>query len=359
MATTPTPMPEAEVVREATRRLLEVLPPSWSGELVAQSAVGALRRNDAELTVRAPSGVAATIPIEAKRIIEGRDVATIAEGAGSQTGLPGSDLIVMARYLPATVRDRLTDAGLSWADATGNVRVSLTWPGLFIFNRGADSDPWRGPGRPKGTLKGEPAAKVVRALIDFDRDWSMRDLVEASRASTGATYRVIEFLDEEGLVERINSRVVARDWQSILRRWSADYSFTRTNQTSKWIAPRGIDDVLARARETSDLRYAITSTVAASRWAPYAPPRSLMVYAESAAEIADAWGLRTAEGGTNVVLAQPNYDVVFERAEAWDGVTIAAPSQVVVDLLTGPGRNPSEAEELINWMSRNEPVWRR
>ncbi|WP_372967484.1 hypothetical protein [Microbacterium sp.] len=359
MAATPTPMPEAEVVREATRRLLEVLPPSWSGELVAPPAVGPLRRNDAELTVRAPSGAAAIVPIEAKRIIEGRDVATIAEGAGSHIGSSGSNLIVMARYLPATVRDRLTDAGLSWADATGNMRVSLTWPGLFVFSRGADSDPWRGPGRPKGTLKGAPAAKVVRALIDFDREWSMRDLAEVSRASTGATYRVVEFLEEEGLVERANSRVVARDWQSILRRWSADYSFTRTNQTSKWIAPRGIDDVLARARETSDLRYAITSTVAASRRAPYAPPRSLMVYAESSDEIADAWDLRPAESGTNVVLAQPTYEVVFERADAWDGMTMAALSQVAVDLLTGPGRSPSEAEELINWMSRNEPVWRR
>ena len=59
------------------------------------------------------------------------------------------------------------------------------------------------------------------------------------------------------------------------------------------------------------------------------------------------------------MLAQPEYEVVFERSVPnADGVTIAAPSQVVVDLMTGPGRNPSEAEELLEWMKRNEQSWR-
>ncbi|MDZ8171774.1 hypothetical protein [Microbacterium xanthum] len=353
MASVP-PISEADVLREAVRRLVDVLPASWTAELEVESGASVARRSDAVLTVRAPSGVAATVPVEVKRIVEGRDVSAIVNAAGS----PRGDLIVMARYLPATVREKLTSSGLSWADATGNIRVSLVWPGLFVFNRGEDSDPWRGPGRPRGTLKGEPAAKVVRALVDFDRDWSMRDLVETSGASTGATYRVIEFLEEEGLASRENGKVVVPDWETILRRWSVDYGFIRTNKTTRWIAPRGIDDVLARAR-TSEMRYAVTSTVAAARWAAYAPARSVMIYVESVPEAAQELGLREADSGTNVVLALPSYQVALERAELWEGIRTAAASQVAADLLTGPGRNPSEAEELISWMKRNEPVWRR
>lgn len=352
------PMSEAEVMREAARRVIKALPPDWSGELSPPRAEWR-GRNDAVLTIRSPSGAAATIPVEAKRIVESRDVAALTDQVSSLDRPAGPHLIVMARYLPATVRERLTNAGLSWADATGNMRVSLSWPGLFVFDRGADSDPWRGPGRPKGTLKGEPAAKVVRALVDFDREWSMRQLVEVSGASTGATYRVVDFLEEEGLVERADGRVIARDWLQILRRWSVDYSFALTNLTTKWIAPRGIDSVLARARETPDLRYAVTSTVAAARWAPWAPPRSAMIYTESVSLAVEMWGLRPAESGANVILAQPKYDVVFERSQLWDGVRIAAASQVAVDLMTGPGRNPGEAEELLGWMSRNEHDWRR
>lgn len=352
MATT---MRESEVVREATRRFIELLPAGWSGRLSLESEHATASRFDAELTVRAPDGAEVTAPIEAKRIIEGRDVASIVETTQSAR----ERLIVIARYLPATVREKLTGAGLSWADATGNMRVSFNEPGLFVSDRGADSDPWRGPGRAKGTLKGEPAAKVVRVLIDFDREWSMRDLAEGARASTGATYRVVDFLEEEGLIERVDRRVLVRDWEPILRRWSADYSFVRNNSTTQWIAPRGIEDVLARARTTTGSRYAVTSTVAAARWAPYAPARSAMIYVDSASEIAEAWDLREVETGANVVLARSAYDVVFERADQWDGVTVAAASQVAVDLLTGPGRNPSEAEELIDWMKRNESVWRR
>ena len=29
-----------------------------------------------------------------------------------------------------------------------------------------------------------------------------------------------------------------------------------------------------------------------------------------------------------------------------------------VDLMTGPGRNPAEAEELLGWLQRNEQSWR-
>lgn len=51
------------------------------------------------------------------------------------------------------------------------------------------------------------------------------------------------------------------------------------------------------------------------------------------------------------MLAQPQFDVVYERSLAnREGVIVAAPTQVVVDLMSGPGRNPSEAEELLQWM---------
>lgn len=349
-------MSEGDVVREATRQLAYLLPEGWFAKASARQDPDASAAADALLEVRAPNGDAVTVPIEAKRTVEGRDVASIVERARAA----GGDRIVVARYLPATVRERLTDAGLSWADATGNMRVSLAEPGLFVANRGADRDPWRGPGRARGTLTGEPAAKVVRALLDVDREWPMRELVTVSRASTGATYRVVDFLEQEGFIERINRRVVVRDWESILRRWSVDYGFVRNNVTTRWIAPRGVEEVLARARETpATMRYAVTSTLAAARWAPYAPARSAMIYVDSAAAAAAAWGLRETDAGVNVVLAQPAFDAVFERAGRWNGVVMAAASQVAVDLLTGPGRNPAEAEELIEWMKRNEPAWRQ
>jgi len=84
-----------------------------------------------------------------------------------------------------------------------------------------------------------------------------------------------------------------------------------------------------------------------------------MLYVEDPARAVDALGLRETQTGANVVLAAAKYRVVFDRCQTIDGLRIAAPSQVAVDLLSGPGRNPGEATALLDWMEANEPAWRR
>ncbi|TCM42501.1 hypothetical protein EV648_11032 [Kribbella sp. VKM Ac-2568] len=185
--------------------------------------------------------------------------------------------MVVARYLSPPVRDRLNSAGLAYLDATGNVRLTLSNPGLglFVADRGADSDPWRGRGRPRGTLKGAPAARVVRALVDFDRSWRVTELVSVAQVSTGAAYRVINFLEEEDLVRKMGSTIRVDDWQRLLRRWSRDYEFVQNNPTTRWIAPRGLDRMLERVAAAPTIDYAVTSTLAAAEWAAYAGSSNL------------------------------------------------------------------------------------
>ena len=241
------------------------------------------------------------------------------------------------------------------------MRVEVDNPGLFVSDRGADRDPWRGPGRPRGTLKGEPAAKIARAIADFAGPWTVRELVGVSKASTGSTYRVVEFLEREGMATRDDfGRVSVADWTQVLRRWRDDYGFVRTNQVTRWIAPRGLPALMERIGSSDDsVRYAVSGTLAAAQWAAYAPARLAMVYVADAERASEVWDLRPADAGANVMLAQPTYEVVFERSITnADDVSLAAPSQVLVDLMTGPGRNPSEAEELLEWMKRNEQSWR-
>lgn len=59
-----------------------------------------------------------------------------------------------------------------------------------------------------------------------------------------------------------------------------------------------------------------------------------------------------------MLIAEPFDPVVYERTTKRDGLTLAAPTQIVADLLTGSGRMPSEGEELLGWMKDNERVWR-
>lgn len=351
------PESEAEVLRRGIAMLAERLPTGWTSRELSD-----VEPVNARLEVRDPDGNSATLVVEAKRTVEGRDVASVrAQLDMYASEIPGAQGLVVARYLSPPVRGKLTEAGLSYVDATGNVRIELTRPGLYVSDRGADRDPWRGPGRPRGTLKGEPAAKIVRAIADFAGKWKIRELIDASKASTGATYRVVEFLEREGMATRDEDGLVdVPDWTQVLRRWSDDYGFVQTNQVTRWIAPRGLPGLLGQMASIEERpRYAVTGTVAAAEWAAYAPARLAMIYVVDPSAAAEAWGLRSTEAGANVLLAQPKYDVVFERSLLnVDGVMVAKPSQVAVDLMTGPGRNPSEAEELLEWMKRNEQSWR-
>ena len=93
-------------------------------------------------------------------------------------------------------------------------------------------------------------------------------------------------------------------------------------------------------------------------FAPYAPTKLLTIYADSRDTVRGLLDLRTVDTGANVMIAQATYGAVFRRRQTWQGVWVAAPSQTAVDLTTGPGRNPAEAQELLDWMGRNEADWR-
>lgn len=350
-----------DLPRLALKAIRERLPAGWSVERVVEQALADGMRPDWVADLVGPDGSSARLVGECRRLVEARDIGTLAERLDRvSAGLGGAAGLVVARYLSPQTRARLAERGISFVDATGNVRLEVDKPALYLSDRGADADPWRGPGRPRGTLNGQPAAAIVRAITDFDRAWTAADLIRVAGVSTGAGYRVIDFLEAEGLVERPARGVVrVLDWAEILRRWSQDYGFARHAEVTRWIAPRGLDDLMARAAGSTGPRYAVTGTLAAAQWAAYAPARAAMVYVEDARGAAAEWGLRPAEAGANVMLGQPTLEVPFTRTvQRSDGLVLAAPAQVVVDLMTGPGRNPSEAEELLSWLQANETQWR-
>jgi hypothetical protein len=148
-----------------------------------------------------------------------------------------------------------------------------------------------------------------------------------------------------------------RDWAPAARaacRLTANKCFQQSNAVAAYLQPRGLRPLLKALRSAADLRYVLTGALAAERLAPYAQPRLATLYVDRLDEAAAQLELREVDAGANVLLATGDYDVVFARTQEIDGVRFAAPSQVAVDLLTGPGRGPSEAQALLDWMGANE-----
>lgn len=339
------PLSEAQLVDLAADALRVRVPAEWEIDVSQSESSSSVSGADSLMIVVAPDGSAAKFCVTVKTTVAARDIPTLRERCGqSMTQVPGSGCVVVTRYLAPTDRRRLDDAGICYIDATGNIKVRSSSPALFLSDRGTDSDPWRGPGRPRGTLKGEPAAKVVRALVDLPDPWRVSDLARTSRASVGSVYRVMQFLEEHELAKRRpDGQFLVPDWSALLRRWSDDYQLLRTNTVTRWIAPRGLSDLLDTVREDRQADYVVTGSVAAAAWASYAPARSAMVYVRNVERTAASWGLRETEAGANVLLIEPAYPVVMDRAiTALEGLTVARPAQVAADLLTGPGRAPAD-----------------
>lgn len=366
MLTPTAPERETDVLRHGISLLTSRLPASWRTDIAEHVHVGpGSRRADAIVDLTAPDGSTATLVFEAKRSIVVRDlpaVLTQLQAVISKLDRPTETIIpvVAGRYLAPSVRQWLQEHQVSYIDATGNLRVAVERPALYLREAGSDRDPWRGPGRPRATLHGPAAARVVRALVDHPPPVTVTGLVARSRASTGATYRVVEFLEHEALIERAaRGRIVTVHWRRILQRWSEDYGFQRNNTVNAYLQPRGLEALVEDLRDSMELPYALTGSLAAQRVAPYAQPRLAMLYTNVTADLVDTLDLRTVERGANVLVAETDYDVVFDRTVETDGLRFVAPSQTAVDLLTAPGRGPAEGQALLDWMDTHEADWQR
>lgn len=359
MATSDAPT-AVEVARIVAASVRERLPLGWRATETLEPERGSLRP-DLEINLEAPDGRTARLVIEIKQVLERRDIGRIVDQSRIMMTSPTDVPVVSARYLSTSVREALAEQGLSYVDATGNIRIVIDTPAVFISDRGEDRDPWR-MGRPRGTLKGEPAARVARALLDYGRDWTVRELMAASGSSSGAAYRVLEYLEREELVVKEDKRYRVTGWERLLRAWSADASFQTTTRVMAFIEPRGVEYFLGKLAKAPKFPVALTGSMAVKEWATYAPAKAAYVYVSSIQEAAEQWGLRPNAAAPNVILLEPKTvgDVPFVNTiRSQDGYPVAAPAQVAADLLNGPGREPAEGEYLIEWMKANEERWRR
>lgn len=362
------PRGEADVLLMAAARIQAALPAEWTVQ--TKTEVGGLddstntyRRPDSRLSLMREGKMVVTYVVEAKRALTSNN---LLPAINQLLALQGDNsarmrLMLVARYLNSQQQRVLQERGIAYADATGNLNLTSEDPLILLSDRGANADPWRGPGRPTTSLKGLPAAKIVRALADFIPPYSVAELADLAGASLGSAYRLSDYLIGEGLLTRTERGPITEvDWPDLLRRWSQEARYLDTSTTRGFLEPRGIDTLFATlGRQSPAHRYAVSGSLATGPYAPYAEPRLGLVYADDPLTLASDLGLRPVQAGANVILAAPRSPVVFERISTWRDVTIVAPSQAVADLLGGPGRNPAEGDYLLDWMQENPDAWRR
>lgn len=266
--------------------------------------------------------------------------------------------LLVSPYLSENTRTRLREGNIGFLDLTGNVRIALTEPGLFIETQGASRDPNREE-RPARSLRGMKAGCLARALIELRKPLGVRELAALTQVDAGYVSRVLSFLDSEAIVTRgKRGRIESIDWPALLRRWAEDAPLDSRGIIRTFLEPRGISKLQGRLMNFEGT-YAITGSLAAVSMAPLAPARLAMLWVPDVESAVSELGLRPVDVGANVMLLESGDEQVFQGAIQHEGIWYAAPTQVALDLLTSPGRGPQEGEELIEWMKKNEDKWRR
>ena len=343
-------------VAAAVTVLRERLPEGWKVDVAIEPPM-VEGRPDAIITVRSPDGMAADVVVEYKTRL---DPAKVPMALAQLEKWPKTQPMLTAPFLSLGTRRLLRERGACWADAAGNFRVVLQKPAVFVEIEGAAKNPFGRGGAPLKSLKGPSAAAVVRALCDYRPPYSLGELAKATGLATASIFRVVDLLIREALVEKESQRgrIVAADWAGILRRWCEDYSLLGSNRALSVLDPRGTDSLLEKLR-TKDSTYALTASAVASRVAPVAPSRLIVLYTDLPEAMAAELGVEVVDAGANAQLVEPFSPVLMQRSEMRDGLRCASLSQVAADLMTSPGRGPAEAEALITWMGGNESAWRR
>lgn len=319
--------------------------------------------SDAFVAVKGLSESVNGFAVELEKTLELRDMskvlAKLKENADALAKLNLAPLVV-APYIPMSSRELLKKENVSFADATGNFLVNLPGKLFLQSNDGAKSDPNRSRGRQSNTLKGNAPARVLSYLIDnnVELPLSLPRLIKLAESSASTGYRVVEVLEKADALSLENGRITSIDWEKILELWSEDYSYFGNNKILRFYDPRGRENTLKNLIRIKKSEYALTGSYAAQEYRSYAPPMQLTMYARYPLQLAEELGLMPLDEG-DIFIAATAFDSIFDRSKVINNISVASVSQIALDLLSGPGRNPSEGYELVAWMKKNQEDWRR
>ena len=347
-------------VSDAIRGVAALLPTAWRLESVVDSqAEGA--RADPLVTLTGPNvaddqpGQSVTFRVEARR--SGTPSGLLLASLREQALATNRPLLFVSDYLGPSLREALSAAGISYADATGWVRIASDAPLILLTGQGAAKSPRAGKPTAVTRLNGVAASRIIRALSEENVPLGVRELATLADVSPGSVSKLLPTLAGESIIDRDNfGAVISVRRRALIQRWVRDYSYAKSNGSPRYfIAPRGLDRTLKRL---TDLPCAVTSTgsAAARRLLPegntsVVPLRLLALYTDAPSELVAELGLVPADPVTaNTVIAAPQDGGVLTE-------DVAPVALVLADLLTLPGRGDAEAEQLMDALARVDEAW--
>lgn len=348
---------EQQLLERAVEVIQARLPAGWTAGLQTHTFNGG---SDTLLEIRGPQSSTGGVLVEVRKSIAPRDIeallgASLFKRLRAQVQRP---IMVVAPYLSPRSRELLIKEDVGYLDMTGNLRLSLSYPVLYLEAQGSDSNPNPEKRRKRG-LRGAQVGNLVRALVDVSPPFGVTELAKKAWVDPGYATRILETLGREALIERHGrGKIFGVRWVELLQQRAAALDLLAPHKTRMFISQRGAAET--RMALAGEEKVVVTGSFVAADLAPVAAPALLVVCTLlKAEELAARFKLLPTTTGGDVAIVRPeNYGPFFNSGFDKHGVNVAAPSQVAIDCLSGNGRMPSEGEALIDWMQREEKRWR-
>lgn len=259
---------------------------------------------------------------------------------------------IFTDYVSPKLAEELKALGVNFVDTVGNMSIDIPDSRLLLEIRKVSENPFTERGRPLKSLAGEPSARVVRGLLDLGAPIKASTLIAVTGVSRASVYRTLEYLESQRYIKRSSPGAVdSIQIGDLVRETSELFGFGNTGTTFGYIAPRGLQQVLEKLASTK-AKYALTGSAAATLLKPVAQTMQLMLYSQERDALAKELGLREVSSGGDVFINIPESDLVFQRTQTLDSLVCVSTAQIAIDLASGPGRNPQEAEALIEHLER-------
>jgi hypothetical protein len=267
---------------------------------------------------------------------------------------PGYYGVFAAPYISPKSAEICSNEGIGYLDFAGNCRLCF---GKICIERKGRENPFT-ERRELRSLYSPKASRILRVLLnDPKRVWKVKGLAEESDVSLGLVSKVKALLGDREWITVQRDGLRLSEPESLLHEWSQNYSF-RKNDVRDFYSLKTVSEIesqIAEALLGKSAKYALTGFSGAARLAPAVRYQRVMAYVEALEDITSLLGLKPVTGGANVSLLVPYDQGVFYGAREIDGIAVASPVQIYLDLVGYRGRGEEAAKELFEQVLR--PTW--
>jgi len=255
--------------------------------------------------------------------------------------------VFMAPYISPQVADICLKENIGYMDLAGNYR--LTFGQVYLEHQGVPNPAEK---RDLRSLYFPKASRILRVLLaDPKKSWRIQALAETAKVSLGQIFNVKKLLEDREWINNSDNGFLLKDPEKLLAEWAQYFNPRKSKSvnfyTLKSIA--GLEEDLARNCEKEGIPYALTGFSGAARYSASVRYQRVMAYVLNDPEkIANILSLKDVSSGANVTLLSPIDEGVLFGARQINGIWIASPVQVYLDLLGSGGRGEEAAEAILN-----------